>query len=162
LVLGGAATAPCTAAHTRRGRNCAACPGDRRDTCVQRTFASVSQSHHRTTSAASEWGRPTPPAAKLTENLVCAWMELKRSLSDIAGRGLFVVQVGLLYDDQAQTEALALVKDWTAEERGQLKLGVSIQGLNTPFRGGTVNDVAKQVLAISKVSARKGGGVCFV
>ena len=65
--------------------------------------------------------------------------------------------MGLLYDDQAQKEALALVKDWTAEERSQLKLGVSIQGLKTPFRGGTVGDVAKQVLAISKGGLERRG-----
>lgn len=58
--------------------------------------------------------------------------------------------VGLIYDDEAQRQALALVSDWTDAERDYLKVAVTKAGLATPFRGGTVQDVAKQVVAIAK------------
>lgn len=60
--------------------------------------------------------------------------------------------VGLLYDAGALDEAWELVKDWTAEERDSLRAGAAKQALKTPFRSGTLQDVAKQALAI----ARKG------
>ena len=60
--------------------------------------------------------------------------------------------VGLLYDSAALDEAWELVKDWTAEERDALRAGAAKQALKTPFRSGTLQDVAKQALAI----ARKG------
>jgi hypothetical protein len=104
LVLGGAATAPCTAAHTRRGRNCAACPGDRRDTC-ERTFASVSQSHHRTTSAASEWGRCTPEsecplAARFAGPLAPRPSFIRALLTRVHTRGTVTTIIRPLYDNQ--------------------------------------------------------------
>jgi glutamate--cysteine ligase len=57
--------------------------------------------------------------------------------------------VGLLYDDVARGAALDLVKDWTAEERLELRNGVARFALKTPFRGGTVRDVAMEALKIS-------------
>ena len=44
-----------------------------------------------------------------------------------------------------QAEALALVSDWTQEEREYLREEVTRGALATPFRGGTVQDLAKQV-----------------
>lgn len=44
-----------------------------------------------------------------------------------------------------QAEAAALVADWTAEEREYLRDEVPRGALATPFRGGTVQDLAKQV-----------------
>ena len=72
--------------------------------------------------------------------------------------------VGLLYDDTALNAALDLVKDWTAEERVALRLGaahcgeqreagnvgVAHCGLKTPFRNATMQDLAKEVLAIAR------------
>ncbi len=57
--------------------------------------------------------------------------------------------VGLLYDGQARREAAALIGDWTAAERTALRLIVPRLGLKAPFRGGTVGDLARQVLTIA-------------
>ena len=45
----------------------------------------------------------------------------------------------------AQEEAAALIADWTQEEMEYLRDEVPRQALRTPFRGGTVQDLAKQV-----------------
>jgi len=58
--------------------------------------------------------------------------------------------VGLLYDSGALDEAYELIRDWTEEERRQLRDDVPIRALHTPFRNGTVLDVARQVLRISQ------------
>jgi glutamate--cysteine ligase len=58
--------------------------------------------------------------------------------------------VGLLYDANALDAAWRLVQDWTAEERAALKAAVPRQGLQAPFRGGTVQDVAARVVAIAR------------
>ncbi|KAI3430867.1 hypothetical protein D9Q98_009276 [Chlorella vulgaris] len=65
--------------------------------------------------------------------------------------------VGLLYDEQAQSEALALIADWSHEEREYLRDNVPRDALATPFRGGTVQDLAKQVLAISRGGLERRG-----
>lgn len=62
--------------------------------------------------------------------------------------------VGLLYDDTALSAALDLVKDWTAEERVALRLGAAHCGLKTPFRNRTMQDLAKEVLAIARVGLK--------
>ncbi len=56
---------------------------------------------------------------------------------------------GLLYDQASLDAAWDIVKDWTAEERQQLRNNVPRLALRTPFRGGTVLDVARSVLDIS-------------
>jgi glutamate--cysteine ligase len=50
--------------------------------------------------------------------------------------------VGLLYDSKALDDAEALVSDWTPEEREYLRTAVTKDALQTPFRDGTVQDVA--------------------
>ncbi|TRO95419.1 glutamate--cysteine ligase [Glycocaulis profundi] len=62
--------------------------------------------------------------------------------------------VGLLYDDAALEAASKLVEDWTQEERVALRLGAAHCGLKTPFRNGTLQDVAKEVLAIARDGLR--------
>lgn len=57
--------------------------------------------------------------------------------------------VGLLYDQGARDAAWDLVKDWTEEERTDLRDGVPTLGLRTPFRRGTVRDVALETLRIA-------------
>jgi glutamate--cysteine ligase len=57
--------------------------------------------------------------------------------------------VGLLYDTDAQTAAWDMIKDWTIEEQATMRGDVPRQGLVTPFRNGTVQDLAKQSLAIA-------------
>jgi glutamate--cysteine ligase len=56
---------------------------------------------------------------------------------------------GLLYDAAALEAAWSLVKDWTAEERQALRQSVPRTALKTPFRGGTVLDVAREVVGIA-------------
>jgi glutamate--cysteine ligase len=64
--------------------------------------------------------------------------------------------VGLLYDTTALDAAWDLVKDWTHEERVALRRDVAVHALSTPFRNGTVGDVARQVVNIANagLSAR--------
>ena len=57
---------------------------------------------------------------------------------------------GILYDTTAIDAAWDLVKDWTAEEHATLRRDVPIYALQTPFRDGTVQDVAKRMLAIAR------------
>ncbi|WP_427454710.1 glutamate--cysteine ligase [Litorimonas sp. WD9-15] len=57
---------------------------------------------------------------------------------------------GLLYDGSALDAAWDLVKDWTTEERQTLREQVPTSGLQTKFRDTTVNELAKQVLEISR------------
>jgi len=57
--------------------------------------------------------------------------------------------VGLLYDEAALDAAWDLVKDWTEEERQQLRRDVPKMGLQTPFRNKTLREIALAVLAIS-------------
>jgi glutamate--cysteine ligase len=62
--------------------------------------------------------------------------------------------VGLLYDAGALDSAWELVKDWTAEERQAMRDTVPRLALKTPFRGGTVQDVARQAVAIAKAGLK--------
>jgi glutamate--cysteine ligase len=65
--------------------------------------------------------------------------------------------VGIMYDEEAQRQAAALIADWTHEERTFLRDEVPRTALKTPFRGGTVQDLAKQVLAISQGGLERRG-----
>ena len=65
--------------------------------------------------------------------------------------------VGLLYDEQALADAAALVADWTSEEREFLRSAVTKEGLQTPFRDGTVQDVAIEMVRISKEGLTRRG-----
>jgi len=58
--------------------------------------------------------------------------------------------VGLLYDEAALDTAWNLVKDWTEEERDQLRRNVPKMGLQTPFRDKTIRDIAIAALTISR------------
>jgi glutamate--cysteine ligase len=72
--------------------------------------------------------------------------------------------VGLLYDTTALDAAWDLVKDWTVEERQALRNGAPRHALQTPFRSGTLNDIARRAVEISalglanrKMLDQKGG-----
>ena len=65
--------------------------------------------------------------------------------------------VGLIYEPQAQREALALIEDWTAEEREMLRVQVPRGGMGTQFRGGKFQDVCKQVVRIAKGGLERRG-----
>ena len=62
--------------------------------------------------------------------------------------------VGLLYDDAALDAAWDLVKDWTNEERETLRRAVPTTALKTPFRSGTIFDIAKKAVAISRAGLK--------
>jgi glutamate--cysteine ligase len=57
--------------------------------------------------------------------------------------------VGLLYDDAALDAAWDLCKDWTVEEMAAMRDTVPQRALKTPFRTGTVQDLAKRMVAIA-------------
>jgi glutamate--cysteine ligase len=64
---------------------------------------------------------------------------------------------GLLYDQSSLNAAYDLVKDWTAGERQQLRNDVPRLALRTPFRKGSVRDVARQVLDIASAGLKARG-----
>ena len=58
--------------------------------------------------------------------------------------------VGLLYDQSALDAAWDLVRHWTAEERQAIRDQVPRDGFATPTPDGTVREVARRMLAISR------------
>ncbi len=58
--------------------------------------------------------------------------------------------VGLLYDSVALDAAEQLVKGWTIEEMLALRDDVPRLALKSPFRGGTLQDIGRQVVAIAR------------
>ena len=70
--------------------------------------------------------------------------------------------VGLLYDQGALDEAWELCRGWTAEEREALREDASVRGLKAELGGRTMQEIARDVLAISdrglRARAREGAG----
>ena len=62
--------------------------------------------------------------------------------------------VGLLYDQAALDAASDLIRDWTIEEMMSLRDAVPRQALKTPFRKSTLQQVALQVLEISRMGLK--------
>ena len=58
--------------------------------------------------------------------------------------------VGLLYDDQALADVTSMISDWSYDEVSVLRDEVPVAALKTSFRGSTLQDLAKDVLAIAK------------
>lgn len=58
--------------------------------------------------------------------------------------------VGLLYDSQALNEAEALIGDWSVEEISKMRDDAPEQGLNATVQGRSLQDVARDVLAIAQ------------
>ncbi|HEV2363224.1 MAG TPA: glutamate--cysteine ligase [Caulobacteraceae bacterium] len=56
---------------------------------------------------------------------------------------------GLLYDPPSQAAAWDLCRDWTAEDRARLRADVARRALKAEIRGRTVQDVARDMLAIA-------------
>jgi glutamate--cysteine ligase len=56
---------------------------------------------------------------------------------------------GLLYNQAALDAACDLIKDWTAEERLNLRTAVPHTALATPVRDGTVLDIAREAVRLS-------------
>ncbi len=70
----------------------------------------------------------------------CSWNE-------ICGQPAF--WTGLLYDNNCLDEIYDMVKEWTNDDRMYLYNNVYQKGLSTPFKKGTVLDIAKVLLKIS-------------
>ncbi|MEM7670669.1 MAG: glutamate-cysteine ligase family protein, partial [Pseudomonadota bacterium] len=70
--------------------------------------------------------------------------------------------VGLMYEQSALDAAWDLVKNWTAEERDQLRIDASVQGLGATIAGRSLRDVARDCLDIAtdglRRRARPGAG----
>ncbi|MEM7424039.1 MAG: glutamate--cysteine ligase [Pseudomonadota bacterium] len=70
--------------------------------------------------------------------------------------------VGLTYDQSALDAAWDLARDWTAEERQQLRVDASVHGLRAEIRGRSMQDLSREVLAIAdgglRARARPGAG----
>jgi glutamate--cysteine ligase len=62
---------------------------------------------------------------------------------------------GLFYDSAALDAACDLVADWTQEERDRLRAETPRLGLKTPFRHGSVRDVAVAVVDIARAGLRR-------
>ncbi|KAG0614520.1 hypothetical protein M758_6G183700 [Ceratodon purpureus] len=58
--------------------------------------------------------------------------------------------VGLLYDEQSLKGAMEIIRDWTNEERQMLRMEAPRLGLQVPFRGGLLKDVAQAVVKLAK------------
>ncbi len=65
--------------------------------------------------------------------------------------------VGLIYDEEAQRQALELISDWTAEEREYLRVTAPRHSLQTEFRGEKLQKVAQQVVGIAKGGLQRRG-----
>ena len=80
------------------------------------------------------------------------FLEMRGADSGPWGRlpALSALWVGLLYDEEALEAAWALVKNWTAEERQQLRDDVPKLGFKARMRASTVLDLAKQSLALAR------------
>lgn len=63
--------------------------------------------------------------------------------------------VGLLYDEGVLDQAWQLVKDWSAEEREALRDAVPRSALKTVFRNRTVQEIAREVVALSREGLKR-------
>jgi len=71
--------------------------------------------------------------------------------------GLPAFWVGLLYDDAAQKAARALTKHWTVEQMRALRDAVPAQALTATIAGRSLQDVARDVLAIARDGLKARG-----
>jgi len=76
--------------------------------------------------------------------------------------GLPALWVGLLYDGTALDAAHDLIRGWSLTELEELRRIVPVQGLKAPFRGRTVQDLAKEVLAIAAQGLKARGRLDWI
>lgn len=65
--------------------------------------------------------------------------------------------VGLLYDADTQRKLADYIADWTQTERDALRLGAPKTGLETPFRGGTLLDMARDIVPLAAQGLKNRG-----
>ena len=63
--------------------------------------------------------------------------------------------VGLLYDHEALKQSLSIIDDWSYEEVSRMRDMVPVSALDTPFREGTLKDLAKSILEISEQGLKR-------
>jgi glutamate--cysteine ligase len=63
--------------------------------------------------------------------------------------------VGLLYNDDALAAAEALTADWRYDDVMHMRGTVPAKGLKTPWRNGTLLDVAREAVKISRAGLAK-------
>lgn len=84
---------------------------------------------------------------------------LEQRGADMGDRGhvlaLAAIWTGLLYDSEALDAAWDLVSDWTEAERQTLRNEVPRTAIHTPFRGGTVADIARMVVDLAGDGLRR-------
>ncbi|MGV3491859.1 MAG: glutamate--cysteine ligase [Devosia sp.] len=68
---------------------------------------------------------------------------------------LSAIWAGLLYDDEALDAAWDLVSDWTEAERETLRSETPRTAIHTPFRGGTVADIAQLIVDLAGDGLRR-------
>ncbi len=62
---------------------------------------------------------------------------------------------GLLYDSASLDAASDIIKDWTAEDREQFRNDVPTQGLKAKVRGRSAQEIALQLLDLSRAGLRR-------
>jgi len=65
--------------------------------------------------------------------------------------------VGLLYDGETLDAAEALTRDWSYNEVREMRDAVPAKGINAEFRNGTLREIAREVLALSRQGLRNRG-----
>ncbi len=63
--------------------------------------------------------------------------------------------VGLLYDEQSLNDAWELVRHWSVAERESMRRCAPVMGLASPIRTQTLQDIAKEVLALSRAGLKR-------
>ncbi len=69
--------------------------------------------------------------------------------------------VGILYDDACLDAAWDLVKDYSAAERESMRRNASVQGLASPIRDLTLQDLAKESLKIAREGLKRRAKLNF-
>ena len=100
-----------------------------------------------------------PTASDWTDHLSTAFPEVRlKSFLEMRGAdggpwrslcALPAIWVGLLYHPATLDAVWDRVKDWTVEELEQVRAEVPRSGLRTPFRGGPLHDLAREVLELA-------------
>ena len=88
-----------------------------------------------------------------------AFMQGEQRAADMGDRdhvlSLAAIWTGLLYDSESLDAAWDLVSDWTDVERQTLRNEVPRTAIHTPFRGGTVADIARLVVDLAGDGLRR-------
>ncbi|MBN8899085.1 MAG: glutamate--cysteine ligase, partial [Rhodospirillales bacterium] len=109
----------------------------------------------------------TPTVGDFADHLTTVFTDvrLKRFLemrgADAGRLDMMIAQsalwVGLLYDEAALAAAESLLREMRWEDAVALRSAVPRQGLATPFRGGTLRDLARDAVAIAADGLRARG-----